>query len=322
VTGLDIHYYGRIDFSGFEQIIDGLGGLKINVERSFTDTTYPTDNYGLQTVSFKAGEQLMDGQTALEYVRSRHGNNGEGSDFARAKRQQKVLLALKDKITSFTTLINPRKISEIINTLGSHTKTNMEVWEMLRLYNLAQNIQKNQVITTVLDNSEDGLSKAVVGENGAYLLEPKAGDFSQIQYLAKNIFNQNEIVQEGAKIAIKNATSTTGLAKIKAEELEALKYNIVNVDNYPQKDLKETIIYDKTAGRLTHTLAALKAKFNAPIVTDLPVIFEDTAPYEEMNLHALSQRENLNKNLNTDSNFDILIILGEDALPEHSLSYR
>ena len=322
VTGLDIQYYGRVDFSGFEQVIDGLGGVKINVEKSFSDSTYPTDDYGLQTVSFKAGEQLMDGQTALEYVRSRHGNNGEGSDFSRAKRQQKVLLALKDKITSFSTLINPSKISEIFKTLGTHTKTNMEIWEMLHLYTLAQNLKQDNIINYVIDNSENGLLTNVTGENGAYLLVPKAGDFSEVKNLAKNIFNQNEIVKEGAKIAIKNATRTAGLAKIKAEELEILKYNIVNVDNYPQKDLKETIIYDKTEGRLNHTLAALKAKFNAPVVTDLPAIFEDTAPYEEMNLNALSQRENLNKNLNSSNNFDILIILGEDALPEHSLSYR
>ena len=55
----------------------------------------------------------MDGDTALKFVRSRHGNNGEGSDFARIKRQQKIIMAAKDKMTSFNTLINPHKITSL-----------------------------------------------------------------------------------------------------------------------------------------------------------------------------------------------------------------
>ncbi|MFH1367105.1 MAG: LCP family protein [Patescibacteria group bacterium] len=322
VTGLDIQYYGRVDFSGFEQAIDGLGGVRINVEKSFSDSTYPTDDYGYQTVSFKAGEQLMDGTTALEYVRSRHGNNGEGSDFARAKRQQKVLLALKDKITSFSTLINPSKISEIINTLGSHTKTNMEVWEMLRLYTLAGNIDQNNIINYVLDNSENGLLENITGENGAYLLVPKTGDFSEVQGYVKNIFNQNEVEKEKAKIVIKNGTNTPGLAAAESKELAALNYNVIKVENYGQKDLKKTIIYDNANGQFPYTIKALKEKLQAEVVTNLPVIFEETAPYEEININAIDQLENINKNLNSDNDFDIMIILGANALPNQALSYR
>lgn len=322
VTGLNIQYYGQVDFSGFEQVIGGLGGVKINVENSFSDATYPTDDYGIQTISFQAGEQLMDGATALEYVRSRHGNNGEGSDFARAARQQKVLLALKDKITSFSTLINPRKISEIINTLGNHTKTNMEVWEMLRLYTLAQNIGKNNIINYVIDNSENGLLENITGENGAYLLVPKAGDFSEVQGYAKNIFSQNEVEKEKAKIVIKNGTNAPGLAAQESKELEAQNYNIIKVENYSQKDLPETIIYDKTNGQLPRTIEALKERYKAEVITDLPVIFEDSAPYKEININAINQLENINKNLNADNNFDILIILGTNALSKNALSYR
>ncbi|MFA5070485.1 MAG: LCP family protein [Patescibacteria group bacterium] len=322
VTGLEIQYYGRVDFSGFEQLIDGLGGVRINVEKSFSDATYPTDNYGYQTVSFKAGDQLMDGATALKYVRSRHGNNGEGSDFARAARQQKVLLALKDKITSFSTLINPSKISEILNTLGTHTKTNMEVWEMLRFYTLAQNIGKDNIINYVIDNSENGLLKNITGENGAYLLIPKAGDFSEVQALAKNIFSQNEIEKEKAKIVLENGTNTPGLASLKARELEALNYDIIGVENYPEKNIKETIIYDKTSGQLPHTVDALKEKFNAAVITNLPAIFEDMTSGNTMNINALNQIENINLNFNGNNNFDIMIILGEDALISHALTYR
>jgi len=202
VTGQKIHYYGRVDFTGFKEIIDGVGGIKVNVEKSFTDYSYPTEDYGYQTISFSAGEQIMDGETALKYVRSRHGTNGEGSDFARAKRQQKVLMALKDKITSFSTLINAKKISEILNTLGNHTKTNMEIWEMLRVYRLIQGVNQSNIITAVLDNGPNGLLKNTTGLNGAYILVPRAEDFSEIHKLCKDIFEQNTNSEEKAKISL------------------------------------------------------------------------------------------------------------------------
>ncbi|MFH1286415.1 MAG: LCP family protein [Candidatus Magasanikbacteria bacterium] len=94
---IDIHYYARVDFKAFEEIIDEVGGITVNVDRSFVDREYPAAADKYQVVSFTKGEQKMEGNDALKYARSRHGNNGEGSDFARARRQQKVLLAPKGK---------------------------------------------------------------------------------------------------------------------------------------------------------------------------------------------------------------------------------
>jgi anionic cell wall polymer biosynthesis LytR-Cps2A-Psr (LCP) family protein len=68
----------------------------------------------LTTVSFKKGPQHMDGKTSLTFVRSRRGTNGEGSDFARSRRQQKVLMAVKEKVLDLGMLLHPKKISTII----------------------------------------------------------------------------------------------------------------------------------------------------------------------------------------------------------------
>ncbi|MFH0927967.1 MAG: LCP family protein, partial [bacterium] len=95
VFGMPVHYYVRVDFNAFQSIIDQIGGVDINVDRAFTDSQYPTNDYGVETISFNAGWQHMDGQTALKYSRSRHGTGGEGSDFARSARQQKILNAVK-----------------------------------------------------------------------------------------------------------------------------------------------------------------------------------------------------------------------------------
>lgn len=125
VTGMEIQYYGMVDLKGFIDLVDTLGGIDVMVENTFTDYMYPV--YGsesqYETVTFKKGLQKMDGATALKFVRSRHSmDNGEGSDFARARRQQRVIMAIKDKILSSDTLLNPMKALEIINVLSKNIK--------------------------------------------------------------------------------------------------------------------------------------------------------------------------------------------------------
>ncbi len=102
---IPIHYFAAVDFKGFVELVDAIDGVEVNVDRNFTDYQFPTSDYKYQVVSFKEGEQSMDGLTALRFARSRHGNNGEGSDFARIKRQQKIIVSAKEKLTSFNTLI-------------------------------------------------------------------------------------------------------------------------------------------------------------------------------------------------------------------------
>ena len=106
VFNISIHYYARIDFKAFKEIVDRVGGVEVYVDNTFTDNTFPTEDYLYRTISFKKGQQTLDGQNALDFARSRHGNNNEGSDFARARRQQKIILALKDKLFSVNTIFN------------------------------------------------------------------------------------------------------------------------------------------------------------------------------------------------------------------------
>ena len=119
VTNLEIQYYAMVDFKAFTQIIDTVGGIDINVENSFTDYNYLDST----TVSFTAGPQTMDGETALKYARSRKSlDNGEGTDYARARRQQKVISALQEKILSTDTLSNPKTLIQILSSLSNNIK--------------------------------------------------------------------------------------------------------------------------------------------------------------------------------------------------------
>ncbi len=94
--GIPIQYYVRVNFEGFQKLVDLVGGITINVEAPIHDEKFPDANYGFMTVDIPAGVQKMDGVTALQYARVRHGS----SDFHRARRQQQVLLAIKDKALS------------------------------------------------------------------------------------------------------------------------------------------------------------------------------------------------------------------------------
>jgi LCP family protein required for cell wall assembly len=100
IIGMQIQYAVVIDFSQFQRVIDEVGGIDVNVPTTFTDTQYPCETSACvyETVHFDAGRQHMDGARALIYARSRHADGAEGSDFARSKRQQLIMLALKDRL--------------------------------------------------------------------------------------------------------------------------------------------------------------------------------------------------------------------------------
>ena len=95
LTGYPVDYYVTINFEGFVQIIDLIGGIDIDVPKDIVDKEYPTENYGTEELYIPKGIQHMDGALALKYARTRHGDN----DYQRAGRQQQVIMAIKDRVT-------------------------------------------------------------------------------------------------------------------------------------------------------------------------------------------------------------------------------
>lgn len=191
----DIHYYVTVDFNGFEKVIDEFGGVDVYVERNLIDYQYPIRGkeyvYPIENryeiLKIDQGVHHFDGATALKYARSRHALGVEGSDFARAKRQQKIITALKDKILSASTLFNPKRLNSLLSAYQDHINTNMEIWEMLKLAQMGKDLDINNVIShTLSDAPNNFLYSQII--NGAYVLLPKAGDFSDIKVLWNNIF--------------------------------------------------------------------------------------------------------------------------------------
>ncbi len=266
--GIDIPYYVRIDFSGFKQLIDGVNGIDVHVDRKFSDYSYPTNDYGVTAISFDEGWQHLDGETALRFTRSRHGTNGEGSDFARAARQQKILNALKEKLLTAKTYRSPTAIANTLAALRSNIASNLQIGEMLRLARMAQGGEKFTISHEVLDNSpESPLMDSTFA--GAYILVPKNGDWSALRALAANIFTTSTVSADQAapqvadraekvRIEIMNGTGKSGQARETATLLAGAGFEIVKIGNADSFRYPRSVVYDLTKGKKPEALAKLK----------------------------------------------------------------
>jgi LCP family protein required for cell wall assembly len=147
VTGLPIHRVLLIDFSGFEDVIDAVGGVDVWVPQAFTDPEFPVagrenDSCGgndpafacrYESVTFSAGLQHMDGERSLVYVRSRHAQGEEGSDFARGKRQQEVFAALMEQLKKPSVWLNPSRIVSLLSAFDRATSTDMRISDIAEI---------------------------------------------------------------------------------------------------------------------------------------------------------------------------------------------
>ncbi len=181
VTGQQINYGVRLDFGGFVKAVNLLGGLNIDVVRTFDDYQYPIEGKEDDTcgesqqqiqdiatasseleafpcrykhIHFTSGLQHMDGETALEYVRSRHAIGIEGSDFARSAREEKVIATLKNKILSAETLLNPSKIIALYEVLKDSVDTDIPEDKFDDFIRLGQKLRGAKIHTYVIDEGD------------------------------------------------------------------------------------------------------------------------------------------------------------------------
>jgi len=187
VTGQYIDYTAIINFDAFKDIIDLLGGVTIHLDNRFVeDKQWWCDASGQNCQPFivEVGDQTLNGENALIYARSRFSSN----DFDRARRQQQILVALKDKILSLGILSDPIKIGGIIDILSKNVKTDVGPWEIPQLLDLAKNAKTDNIIKKVFENTPEGLLYDTK-INKIYVLLPTAGNFSKIREACQNIFN-------------------------------------------------------------------------------------------------------------------------------------
>ncbi|MEK7665937.1 MAG: LCP family protein, partial [Patescibacteria group bacterium] len=279
---------------------------------------YPTDDFLIQTIAFEEGWQKMDGTTALRFVRSRHGTNGEGSDFARAARQQIILLAVKDRLLSASTFLNPSRITKIMGLLSSNIVTNMSVWELARLGSYLPSINTKKITHHVLDESTDSPLYATT-INGAYVLLPKNDDWGPVRRIAANVFaptdeniaisSPNEDAPTFVRLEIQNGTEITGFAFTISQLLQSEGFEVVQVGNAADRNYTHTIIYDLTNGQKSEELEALRSALQADVSMSAAgwIYTNELIPTE------LSVSDEPAKKKTSEEDIDFLIILGENT---------
>jgi LCP family protein required for cell wall assembly len=121
---MEIDHYAQVNFEGFVDVVDALGGVEIDVPYEIIDNAYPTENGGTMRVEFQPGKQHMDGETALIYARTRHSDD----DYQRANRQQQVMDAIFSKLRN---PLNAYRIPAVLNAFYDHFESDMSFGEML-----------------------------------------------------------------------------------------------------------------------------------------------------------------------------------------------
>ncbi len=281
IFSLEINYFVTVNFNGFKQLIDDLGGVSIDIENSFTDPYYPTDDFKTKVVSFKAGRQLMDGTAALQYARSRHGGNGEGSDFARSKRQQNLIMAIRDKALSLAVFANPAKLLRIYQTFSEYISTDFESWEIIRLANILKDAPPEKIVRRTLEETPYGpLVPRMI--DGAFVLLPESGSWDEIRSMAQNIFSATAPEQKKKKITveIQNGTVVPGYAAGVAEILRREGYQVIKIGNAKLRDYEKSVIYENgDKEKLEEDMIKIRSLLGANVSTSplLPQGMENSA---------------------------------------------
>lgn len=146
--GMRIHGYAVVDFEVFTTLVDAIGGIDLDVPHAIYDYDYPSMDYGYEPFIIEAGIQHLDGQTALKYARTRHTD----SDFERARRQQSVMMAIRDRLLQDDTLLrligqSPALLAEL--TQEVHTSVSVEDAIALALY--LRDLPMENIHTGVID---------------------------------------------------------------------------------------------------------------------------------------------------------------------------
>jgi LCP family protein required for cell wall assembly len=268
LLGIPIDYFVGLDFTAFNQGVDAVGGIDIDVPVSFVDPQYPScdaDTCPYETIRFKAGEQHMDGAIALEYARSRHGDNGQGTDFARSQRQQQILTAIKQKVLSIGGIGD---LPSLLDALGGNVDTNMTLDDVEAIYNLVKGVDSASFLHIGLDDT-NFLYECNVPTCSADFLYAHDGSYATLDHFIKNVFAPPGSLGEDPNVGIEDGSGTGDGASTRwAAIFGELGWTTQDLGRVPTTSVTEVI--DRSGGRLTAAAKWFAAYFGVSVTTEPP----------------------------------------------------
>ena len=264
--GVKVHHAARIDFEGFEQVIDTVGGITVDVPTAIKDDEYPTPDYGTERIYFPAGLQHLNGERALKYARTRHAD----SDLGRVRRQQQVLLAFREQALRLNLL---PQAPQLIQRLGNSINTDLSLPEMIELARYAQELDTQAIVSRAL---EPPLVTGVTSGMGADILLPNRPEIAKVM---REIFFDGRLRQEGASVEVVNATGMPALGNqaVQALQVRGIAAGLsATADTGKVSD--QTEILDQTGKPYTAGIIADLLKVNSAAIRSEKAPVQEAAP--------------------------------------------
>lgn len=254
LLGIQIHRVIKVDFIGFVQAVDAIGGIDIDVPEDLYDAEYPGPNYTYTTFFLTRGPQHLDGETALKYARSRHST----SDFSRSARQQQIISALAEKMKSEGLLTRPDRILSLLDIMKQHVEMTLSSRELLALAELGMDIDRSKTLNLQL-NDQAGLYGGFA-EAGGFLYAPPRDEFGgasvllpvsippspvtwkQIRALISLYLNDRSPYFWTVPVDILNAGAPSGSSRRLGSEFIRYGLNVGNIENAETRDMDASVI--------------------------------------------------------------------------------
>jgi polyisoprenyl-teichoic acid--peptidoglycan teichoic acid transferase len=274
-TGVPIHYGAVVNFKVFAEGVDELGGLDIFVPEAIEDPFYPDVDYGYQTFVVRKGFQHFDGETALKYARSRK----TSSDYDRAKRQQDIILAIRQKAENMSLLTDFGKLENFFQIYRKNVNTDLGLTQTVALAKVGLGIDYGNVVSAVLndDPAQTGgflYTPAKEFYGGQYVLLPE--DLKDTQLFMDLVLIHPEILLENAQISVLNGSMTAGKASRMAVRLRRLGFHVIDVGNYhSDRPVFRTFLKDYVGEKELKTKKIIERVFDANHTEVVPEMEQD-----------------------------------------------
>ncbi len=274
MLGIQIPYYVEVNFSGFRQVVDTLGGATIDVQIPVTDYDYPTDNgRGAIKLYIPPGIQHMSGEEALAYARSRHAT----SDFDRSLRQQRVITSIRQQ-TDVLSFLDPNKLDALGQALRNAIHTDFPRDQLPQLVSLIEKADTTNLHSLVFTPPQYAVQCPPAECVIHYWLHPNLPAIRQAvtQALSSSTplaQSRAKLSAESAQVLVENGSGVAGQATSVAAYLTYLGMNAsvpsANGGRADRSDYPNTVVtfYNGAEATMPETVRVLQSTFGVTITT-------------------------------------------------------
>ncbi|HKV89509.1 MAG TPA: LCP family protein [Candidatus Dormibacteraeota bacterium] len=273
VTGLKFDRFIAVDFVAFRDMVNALGGVDVCLSSNLDDTSYPDYHNGFMPIHFKAGCQHLNGEKALEIARSRHASEpAQASDFGRAKRQQDIMEAIKQKAT---TVNGFSKAPQLLEALQKNIFTDMTVSDMKAIFDWGKNLPDASIIRVALTAPSGAASGNLLDYGdcglGPYTSQlcPDDPTYTMIHRYLASVLIDPRTLGEKAPVQILNASNNyASLGSLVTTMLDPTGLQLA--DSVRHAPASRTQILDYSGGKFPLTASWLSHFFGAPVIAVTP----------------------------------------------------